>query len=58
MFWVIRNCEKLWYLLQMIRDTETGELTLKPAIKDDILSPYYSKDQQQPLPFGYVSAAP
>jgi hypothetical protein len=54
----LRDCENLWWLLQLVRDQETGVISLRPRNKDDILAPYYTRERTQPLPFGYDNRQP
>lgn len=54
----LRDCENLWWLLQLVRDQDTGVISLRPRNKDDILAPYYTRERTQPLPFGYDNRQP
>ncbi|KAL6048396.1 Signal transducer and activator of transcription [Balamuthia mandrillaris] len=54
----LRDCENLWYLLQVVRDEETGVVSLRPRRKDEIMAPYYSTARPQPLPLGYDNRQP
>jgi len=54
----LRDCENLWYLLQVVRDPETGVVSLRPKNKDELLAPYYSREKSQTLLLGYDNRQP
>lgn len=54
----LRDCENLWYILQIVRDPDTGVITLRPRNKDEVLAPYYTRERAQALPFGYDGHQP
>jgi len=54
----LRECENLWYLLQVVRDPESGVISLRPRNKDEVMAPYYTRERSQPLPYGYDTRQP
>jgi len=54
----LRECENLWYILQLVRDPETGRVDLRSRNKDKVLNPYYTRRPNVQLPFGYDNRQP
>eukprot|EP01087_Luapelamoeba_hula_P008701 TRINITY_DN2196_c1_g1_i2.p1 TRINITY_DN2196_c1_g1~~TRINITY_DN2196_c1_g1_i2.p1 ORF type:complete len:993 (+),score=172.72 TRINITY_DN2196_c1_g1_i2:170-3148(+) len=54
----LRDCDSLWYLLQVVRDADTGVVSLRPRNKDDVLSPFYTRERNSTLPNGYDTRQP
>jgi len=54
----LRDCENLWYLLQAVRDPDTGVVSLRPKSKDELLASFYSREKSQTLLLGYDNRQP
>jgi hypothetical protein len=54
----LKECENLWYILQLVRDPETGVVSLRYKPKDKALTPFYTRRPTVQLPFGYDNRQP